>query len=298
MKKKIKGETVFQIVINVILILLVLSCILPFLLLISSSFTDEMALINNGYNFWPTKFSLDAYAYLINQAATVFRSYGVTIFVTVVGTVLSLLIGPMLAYPLSRPDFKLNNVLSFVVFFTMLFNGGLVPTYMLWTQFFHIKNTIWALIFPSLLLNAFYIMLMKNYFKTSIPMELIEAAKIDGAGEFRIYFKVVLPLSLPILATVGLFVGIGYWNDWTNGLYYITDAKLFSLQNLLNRMMQNISYLASSDSASIVGNTNMVLPSSAMRMAMAVIGVVPIMILYHFFQKYFVKGMPVGAVKG
>ncbi len=298
MKKKIKGETVFQIVINVILILLVLSCILPFLLLISSSFTDEMALINNGYNFWPTKFSLDAYAYLINQAATVFRSYGVTIFVTVVGTVLSLLIGPMLAYPLSRPDFKLNNVLSFVVFFTMLFNGGLVPTYMLWTQFFHIKNTIWALIFPSLLLNAFYIMLMKNYFKTSIPMELIEAAKIDGAGEFRIYFKVVLPLSLPILATVGLFVGIGYWNDWTNGLYYITDAKLFSLQNLLNRMMQNISYLASSDSASIVGNTNMVLPSSAMRMAMAVIGVVPIMILYPFFQKYFVKGMTVGAVKG
>lgn len=298
MKKKVKGETIFQIVINVILILLVLSCILPFLLLISSSFTDEMALINNGYNFWPTKFSLDAYVYLLNQAATVFRSYGVTIFVTVVGTVISLIIGPMLAYPLSRPDFKLKNVLSFVVFFTMLFNGGLVPTYMLWTQFFQIKNTIWALIFPSLLLNAFYIMLMKNYFKTNIPIELIEAAKIDGAGEFRTYFKVILPLSLPILATVGLFVGIGYWNDWTNGLYYITDAKLFSLQNLLNRMMQNISYLASSDSASLVGSSNMILPSSAMRMAMAVIGVVPIMVFYPFFQKYFVKGMTVGAVKG
>ncbi len=298
MKRKIKGETVFQIVINVILILLVLSCILPFLLLISSSFTDEMALINNGYNFWPTKFSLDAYAYLINQAATVFRSYGVTVFVTIVGTALSLIIGPMLAYPLSRPDFKLRNVLSFVVFFTMLFNGGLVPTYMLWTQFFQIKNTIWALIFPSLLLNAFYIMLMKNYFKTNIPMELIEAAKIDGAGEFRTYFKVILPLSLPILATVGLFVGIGYWNDWTNGLYYITDSKLFSLQNLLNRMMQSVSYLASSDSASLVGSSNTILPSSAMRMAMAVIGVVPIMVFYPFFQKYFVKGMTVGAVKG
>lgn len=298
MKKKVKGETVFQVVINVILILLVLSCILPFLLLISSSFTEETALINHGYNFWPRVFSINAYTYLLNQAATVFRSYGVTIFVTAAGTVLSLIIGPMLAYPLSRQDFKLKNVLSFVVFFTMLFNGGLVPTYMLWTQFFNIKNTIWALIFPSLLLNAFYIMLMKNYFKTNIPFELIEAAKIDGAGEFFTYFKIVLPLSLPILATVGLFVGIGYWNDWTNGLYYITDAKLFSLQNLLNRMMQNISYLASSDSASLVGSSNMILPSSGMRMAMAVIGVVPIMIFYPFFQKYFVKGMTVGAVKG
>lgn len=296
--RKIKGDTVFQIVINVILIILVLSCILPFILLIMASFTEESVLIADGYSFWPKVFSLDAYIYLANQAPTILRSYGITIFITVVGTGISLLIGPMLAYPLSRRDFKLRNVLSFVVFFTMLFNGGLVPTYMMWTQIFNIKNTIWALIFPALLLNAFYIMLMKNYFKTNIPMELIEAGKIDGAGEFYIFFKVVFPLSLPILATVGLFVGIGYWNDWMNGLYYVTDAKLFSLQNLLNRMMQNINYLASAEGASVAGAGNIIMPSSAMRMAMAVIGVLPIMVLYPFFQKYFVKGMTVGAVKG
>lgn len=296
--KKPKGASVFQVVINIILILLVLTCILPFVLLILASFTEESVLISDGYSFFPKAFSLDAYIYLANQAPVILRSYGITLLVTAVGTIISLIIGPMLAYPLSRPDFKLRNPLSFVVFFTMLFNGGLVPTYMMWTQFFHIKNTIWALIFPGLLLNAFYIMLMKNYFKTNIPMELIEAAKIDGAGEFYTFFKVVMPLSLPILATVGLFVGIGYWNDWMNGLYYVTDSHLFSLQNLLNRMMQNINYLASAEGASVVGANSVVMPSSAMRMAMAVIGVVPILILYPFFQKYFVKGMTVGAVKG
>lgn len=294
----LKGDRVFQVVINIILIILVLTCILPFVLLISASLTEESTLIREGYNFWPQKFSLNAYAYMFQQAEMIVRSYGVTLLITIVGTTISLIIGPMLAYPLSRSDFKFANPMSFVVFFTMLFNGGLVPTYMMWTQFFHIKNTIFALIFPALLLNAFYIMLMKNYFKNNIPPALIESAKIDGAGEYYTFFKIVLPLSLPILATVGLFVGIGYWNDWMNGLYYVTEPKLFSLQNLLNRMMQNINYLASSENAAIVGNTNMILPSSAMRMALAVIGVLPIMVLYPFFQKYFVKGMTVGAVKG
>lgn len=203
----------------------------------------------------------------------------------------------MLAYPLSREDFKLHNVMSFLVFFTMLFNGGLVPTYMMWTQIFHIKNTLLALIVPALLLNAFNVMLMKNYFKMNIPHSLIEAAKIDGAGEFRIFYKVVMPLSKPIMATVGLFVGINYWNDWMNGLYYVTDANLFSLQNFLNRMMQNINYLATAEGAEAVQGA-MVMPSSSMRMALAVIGVLPIMLLYPFFQKYFVKGMTIGSVKG
>ncbi len=295
--KKIKGETIFQIVINIILTVLTLCSLLPFVLLIMSSFTQESSLIAEGYRFWPKVFSLDAYRYILSRAGTIFRAYGITLLVTAVGTTLSLLLTPMLAYPLSRPDFKLCNVMSFMVFFTMLFNGGLVPTYMMWTQFFHIKNTVWSLIFPGLLINAFNVMLMKNYFKMSIPFSLIEAAKIDGAGEFYTFYKVVLPLSKPIMATVGLFVGIGYWNDWQNGLYYVTDAKLFSLQNFLNRMMQNINYLATADGAEAAKGT-VIMPSASMRMALAVIGVIPIMVLYPFFQKYFVKGMTIGSVKG
>lgn len=295
--KKIKSETTFQIVINIILIFLTLCSLLPFVLLIMSSVTQESALIADGYQFWPSVFSLDAYRYIIAKAGTIFRAYGITMFVTFVGTTIALIITPLLAYPLSRKDFRLNNVMSFLVFFTMLFNGGLVPTYMMWTQIFHIKNTIAALIFPALLLNAFNVMLMKNYFKMNIPFSLIEAAKIDGAGEFFIFYRIVLPLSKPIMATIGLFVGITYWNDWMNGLYYITDANLFSLQNFLNRMMQNINYLATAEGAEVAQGT-MVMPSSSMRMALAVIGVLPIMVLYPFFQKYFVKGMTIGSVKG
>ncbi len=295
--RKLKSETTFQIVINIILIFLTLCSLLPFVLLIMSSVTQESALIADGYQFWPRVFSLDAYRYIIARAGTIFKAYGITMLVTFVGTTISLIITPLLAYPLSRQDFKLHNVMSFMVFFTMLFNGGLVPTYMMWTQIFHIKNTLPALIIPALLLNAFNVMLMKNYFKMNIPYSLIEAAKIDGAGEFFIFYRVVMPLSKPIMATVGLFVGINYWNDWMNGLYYVTDANLFSLQNFLNRMMQNINYLATAEGAE-VAQGSMIMPSSSMRMALAVIGVLPIMVLYPFFQKYFVKGMTVGSVKG
>lgn len=279
------------------MIFLTLCSLLPFVLLIMSSVTQESALIADGYQFWPRVFSLDAYRYIIARAGTIFKAYGITMLVTLVGTTISLIITPLLAYPLSRQDFKLHNVMSFLVFFTMLFNGGLVPTYMMWTQIFHIKNTLPALIIPALLLNAFNVMLMKNYFKMNIPYSLIEAAKIDGAGEFFIFYRVVMPLSKPIMATVGLFVGINYWNDWMNGLYYVTDANLFSLQNFLNRMMQNINYLATAEGAE-VAQGSMIMPSSSMRMALAVIGVLPIMVLYPFFQKYFVKGMTVGSVKG
>lgn len=295
--RKLKSETTFQIVINIILIFLTLCSLLPFVLLIMSSVTQESALIADGYQFWPRVFSLDAYRYIIARAGTIFKAYGITMLVTFVGTTISLIITPLLAYPLSRQDFKLHNVMSFMVFFTMLFNGGLVPTYMMWTQIFHIKNTLPALIIPALLLNAFNVMLMKNYFKMNIPYSLIEAAKIDGAGEFFIFYRVVMPLSKPIMATVGLFVGINYWNDWMNGLYYVTDANLFSLQNFLNRMMQNINYLATAEGAE-VAQGSMIMPRSSMRMALAVIGVLPIMVLYPFFQKYFVKGMTVGSVKG
>jgi putative aldouronate transport system permease protein len=224
----------------------------------------------------------------------VFRSYGITFFITALGTSISLIVAPMLAYAISRRDYPRRGIISFLVFFTMIFNGGLVASYIMWTRVFFIKNTIWALIFPSLLFNGFYVMLMRSYFQMNIHPALLEAARIDGAGEFRTYFKIVLPLSLPIIATIGLMVAIGYWNDWQNGLYYITDPKLYSLQNLLNRILTNAKYLASISSSVSV---QVELPSIGIRMAMAVIGVIPIMILYPFFQRYFIKGIALGGVK-
>ena len=262
------------------------------------SITSESELIQNGYSFFPKSIDFSAYRYLKQQASQILNSYGITLFITVFGTVLSLFITPLLAYPLSRKEFKARNIVSFLVFFTMLFNGGVVPSYIMWTQIFHVKNTIWSLVFPNLLMNGFNVVLMKNYFAQNIPTELIEAAKVDGENEFGIYFKIVLPLALPVMATVGLFVGIGYWNDWTNGLYYINKPELYSLQNYLNRMMQDIQFLMSNSQIQSGGQMAAAFPSTGIRMAISVVGILPIVVLYPFFQKYFVKGITVGAVKG
>lgn len=293
----VKGvrEKRFQVLINIILIILTLMAVLPFILLLASSLTEDGTLARFGYNFWPRKFSTYAYTYLFSSnAGRIMRSYGITIVVTVIGTAISLLIGPMLAYPLSRRDYKRAKIITFLVFFTMLFNGGIVPSYIMWTQTFHVKNTIWALIFPTLLFNGFFIILYKNNFATNIHPALIEAAKIDGAGEWYIYFKVILPLSLPILATIGLMVGLGYWNDWANGLYYITDEKLYSLQQLLKSIIDNIKNIQTISQA---GAAAAKLPGTSIRMAMAVVGVIPVMILYPFFQKAFIAGISLGGVK-
>lgn len=290
-----KGEIIFQIIVNVVMIILMLAAVLPFLLLVMSSVTDEKVLLVDGYSFFPRVFSGYAYEYLfVSNAENIFRAYGITFLVTIVGTIIALLVAPMLAYPLSRGDYPRRKIMTFYVFFTMLFNGGLVPSYIMWTQIFHVKNTIFALLFPTLLMNGFYIMILRSNFKSNIHPALIEAAKIDGAGELLIYRKIVLPLSLPIMATIGLMIGIGYWNDWMNGLYYITDNHLYSLQQLLNNILSNIKALASMSSSVTVTQE---MPSTGIRMAMAVIGVVPIMVLYPFFQKYFVKGIAIGGVK-
>lgn len=290
-----KGEIIFQIICNVVLFILMLLAVLPFLLLVMSSVTDESVLLVDGYSFFPRVFSGYAYEYLfVSNAENIFRAYGITFLVTIVGTIIALIVAPMLAYPLSRSDYPRRKVMTFYVFFTMLFNGGLVPSYIMWTQIFHVKNTIFALIFPTLLMNGFYIMILRSNFKSNIHPALIEAAKIDGAGELLIYRKIVLPLSLPIMATIGLMIGIGYWNDWMNGLYYITDNHLYSLQQLLNNILSNIKALASMSSSVTITQE---MPSTGIRMAMAVVGVVPIMILYPFFQKYFVKGIAIGGVK-
>lgn len=295
---KSREYTIFQIVIFVILGIFALCALLPFLMLLASSFTDEATLAQAGYNFWPKKFSVYAYEYLFkSNGMKVWRAYGITFFITIVGTALSLLIGPMLGWVLSRRSYKRAKLLSFMVFFTMLFNGGIVPSYIMYSQFFHMKNSILALIIPSLLFNGFFIILYKNYFASNIHPALVEAAKIDGAGELYIYFKIVVPLSLPILATIGLMVGLGYWNDWTNGLYYITNTNMYSLQQLLKSIIDNISALASMANTGDAAAQAAKMPGTSIRMAIAVVGVVPIMVLYPFFQKAFIAGIALGGVK-
>ncbi|MDR1503540.1 MAG: carbohydrate ABC transporter permease [Prevotella sp.] len=288
-------ENLFQGLIHSVFIILSLAAILPFILLIASSLTEEKSLLVNGYSFLPKPWSLFAYEWIFKtNGYNVFRAYGITVFITVIGTTLSLLVAPMLAYTISRKDYAFRRIVSFFVFFTMIFNGGLVAFYITWTRLLHVKDTIFSLIFPALLFNGFQVMLMKSYFSMNIHPSLIESAKIDGAGEFKIYFNIVLPLSLPIMATVGLMVGINYWNDWMNGLYFLTDPKLFSLQNLLNRTLENVKYLAT---VSNVVTDATELPSVGVRMAMAVIGALPVMVLYPFFQKYFIKGITLGGIK-
>ena len=276
-----KGSRIYQIIINIVLLLVTLFMILPLVLLFMSSVTDENTLIVNGYSFFPAKFSLDAYRYIMTNSATVFRAYGITILVTAVGTTLSL------------PG---RNVLSFLVFFTMLFNGGLVPTYILWSSTIGIKNTIWAYILPNFLMSAFNVILVRTYFQSSIPYDLYEAAKIDGANYPTIYWRVVLPLGKPIIVTIGLFTGLTYWNDWTNGLYYITSSSMLSIQSLLNKMIQDIqalSALSTADSGSLMN-----IPQVSIRMAIAFVAILPILIIYPFLQKYFASGIMLGAVKG
>jgi putative aldouronate transport system permease protein len=282
---------------HILLGLLSLACLLPFVLLIMSSVTDPSDIVNKGYTFFPSSFSLAAYEYLLDNSEMIFRAYGITALTTVLGTSASLMITSMLAYPLSRRDLPGGMVIAFIVFFTLLFNGGLVPTYMVYTQMFDIKNTLFAQLVPWLLMNGFNVLLMRAFFMNSIPTPVIESASIDGAGEFKIYSTIVLPLSLPIMATVGLFQGLAYWNDWNNGLVFVTDANLFNLQNVLNKIMSDIEFL-SSNSGMGSGGAAAALPSETFRMAIAVIGIVPILIAYPFFQKYFVKGLTIGAVKG
>ncbi len=282
------------------MIILSLLAIVPFALLVISSFTDNSTLIANGYSFLPEKWSTYAYEYIFKTGNSIVHAYGVSISLTAAGTAISLSITTLLAYALSKTDLPGRRIMLFMVVFTMLFNGGLVPTYIVYTNVLNVKNTFWSLLIPGLLMNGFNVMLMKSYFCSSLPGEILDAAYIDGAGEFQTFASIAVPLSKPIIATIGLFNGIAYWNDWMNGYIYLTKrTDLYSVQNLLNRMMQNIQYL-SQNSAHIqdasVGLAS--IPSVSVRMAMATVGVLPILVIYPFVQGNFVKGITLGGVKG
>ena len=283
---------------NIVMVLLSFLALAPFVLLIIASLTDENTAMTYGYSYFPQKWSLSAYQYIATQSARLGRAYMMTIIVTAVGTGVGVMITALLGYMLSNKDLPGRKWLNLYVVFTMLFNGGLVPTYIMYVKTFAIKNTIFGLIVPNLLCSAFLVMLVRNYFENSIPRDLYEAARIDGASEFQTFFRAALPLSTPILATIGLMMGLAYWNDWQNGLYYLSDqsAHLKTIQNILNDINTNIAYLASNSSASGVNVAS--LPTQTARMAIAVVGILPILVIYPFFQKYFAKGITMGAVKG
>ena len=297
MRKSFQNR-LFSIFVNAWLFGAALICIAPFVLLVVASFTDNNTIAQNGYSFWPKQWSLDAYAYLWQRSDTILSAYGVTVLITALGTTINVILTMLVAYPLSRSDLVGRKALSFIVFFTMLFNGGLVPTYLLYTNYLGVKNTIWGLIMPNLMLSAYYVIIMRTFFSTSIPSALIEAAKIDGASEFKIFRKIIIPMGRPIIATVALFVGIAYWNDWFNGMVYITDESLYSIQNLLTRLLNDIQYIQSATNSADQAAVLSQMPAITVRMAIAFVGILPIVVIYPFVQKNFVKNIAIGSVKG
>ena len=297
---KTTGDKRLNLIGYIVMIILTFNALIPIILMVISSLTDNASLMLNGYSFVPDKWSTYAYRWIFAfSGGMVMRAYGISFLVTIIGTLANVLITIGLAYGLSKRDLPGKSFFTFYVVFTMLFNGGLVPTYINYTNVFHIKDTIWALLVPSLLCNAFNVLLTKSYFVSGIPNEIIEAAYIDGANELQTLHSVVIPLAKPIIATISMFAGIAYWNDWNNGyIYLVKRTEFFSIQNLLNRLMQNINALT--QNANQVNNVTTALadvPSVTVRMAIATLGILPIIIVYPFIEKSFVKGITLGGVK-
>ena len=286
---------------NIILnILMIIACILalfPIYVIVISSVTSEASLTQNGYRLWPEEFSGLAYTYLFSKGSIVLTAYKNTLISTLVGTILSVLMVGFYAYPLSRDGFKFKGFFTFYAFFTMLFGGGLVSYYMVMRQILQIQNTLWALFLPSSF-SPFWVIVMRTFYKTNVPNEVIESARIDGASEWRTLFSIVMPLATPGLATVALFSAIGIWNNFFNCLLLVDEAAYYSLQYTIYTTLNSIRFLLE-NADKMAGLVNVSeLPSQTFRMAMAVVTVGPIILAYPFFQRYFVRGLTIGAVKG
>ncbi len=287
----------WNVIFNLIAGLFAIACVFPFIFVVIISFTDESVLASEGYRIIPSKWSLEAYRYIFESGDTLLRAYGVTIAVTLIGTAVSLVMIALYAYAISRKNFRYRRFFSIFAILTMLFNGGMIPTYMVVAQLLGLKNSIWALILP-LAMNAFYIMILRTFYSTSVPDALVESGKIDGAGEFRIFLKIIVPLSLPGLATIGLFSTLGYWNDWFNALLYIDKPSLVPLQSMLMRIESSMQFIQQNSANSNISMAALSsLPQDTARMAMVVLATLPIIFAYPFFQRYFVQGLTVGAVK-
>ena len=283
---------------NLIFVLLSLLCIIPVIFVFMISISSEKSLAEVGYKFIPKIFSLSAYEFLWNEKSTIVRALGVSVAVTGIGTLLGLMLTTTMGYVLSRPNYKLKGFFTWVVFIPMIFNGGMVANYVVVANILKLSNTVWSLVLP-LAVSSFNIIICKTFFRTTIPDSLIESAKIDGGTQLKIFTKIVLPISKPVIATIGLFLTFGYWNDWFQSSLYINKTNLVSLQALLNNMMRNIQYIANNPQAGLsLQQYRNSMPTESVRMAIAIVIVIPIACAYPFFQKYFISGLTIGAVKG
>ena len=287
------------VIINLLFCLGSLMFILPFVLIIAASFTDEQALLAQGYKLIPAEFSTEAYKYVFRNPQQLIDSYKITIIYSIAATFLGVVVMSMLAYPLSKPNYKYKKILTFFIFFTMLFSGGLIPTYIWLTRYLHMGDTVWVYILPNLV-NAFHVIVIRTFFQ-GLPQSLTEAAKIDGASELKTFFTIVIPLSKPVIATISLLTLLARWNDWNTVLIYINSPNLYSLQYLLQKILREVEFVKNMAENTPIAGIDMdasTLPSETIRFAMCMVAAGPMLVVFPFFQKYFAKGLTVGAVKG
>lgn len=287
-----------NVALNILFGTLAATCILPFILVVIVSLTSEQSLQANGYQIWPDEWSLEAYKYIFSSGSQIIRAYGITIVVTVTGTLLGLSIMTMYAYALSRKNFAYRKFFTKLIFIPMLFSGGMVASYLVMVNFLQLKNNILALILP-LCVSSFNIIVLRTFFKTSIPDSIVESAKIDGASEWKLFLRIILPISLPGIATIGLFLTLAYWNDWFNAMLYIDSSNLIPVQYMLVKLETSMEFLANNASSLGANAIDVVsnMPKETAKMAIVVITTLPIIFAYPFFQRYFVSGLTIGAVK-
>ncbi len=294
-KRTNKGYRRFNAAATTLVFLYTLLCLTPFLLLLIGSFTDNSTVIREGYAIWPRKWSISAYKYIFDNPKTILNAYKVTVFVTAMTTLGSLLLTAMTGYALSRSDFRSRNTFCFIFYFTQLFGGGMIPWYIVVTELLGLRDSLWALIIPSLL-GSYNILLMRNFIKQCVPGELVESARIDGAGDFRILFKIVLRLSTPALATIGLFIALGKWNDWYTSMMFIKTEEKHTLQYCLYRLVNKATAVKNMEQSGV--GVAFEVPEETVKLAMAMVATGPVILVYPFVQRYFVKGLTVGAIKG
>ncbi len=283
---------------NILFIIMAAICIVPVIFVFMISISSEASIAEFGYRFWPDSFSADAYLFMWNERAQIFRALFISVSVTVAGTVLGLILTTTMGYVLSRPGYKLKKFFTWVIFIPMIFNGGMVANYVVVANLLGWRNTFLVLTVP-LAVSSFNIVITRTFFRTTIPDSIIESAEIDGASQLQTFIKIVMPISKPVLATIGLFLAFGYWNDWFQASLYISNENLVGLQAMLNNIMKSIEYFASHPELGVsLTQYKQSMPSETVRMAIAILIVVPIACVYPFFQRYFISGLTVGAVKG
>ncbi len=305
-KKVLEGLAKFNrvskpmnILFSVVFIFAALCCVIPLIFVVIISFTHKDSIARNGYTFFPDQWSLQAYSTLWDSRESIVRAFGISVLITVVGTVLGLFLNASMGYVLSRSSFKFKGLYTIIVFIPMIFNGGMVSSFLIMTQLLHLRDNLLALILP-LAVSSFNIIIMRTFFTTTVPDSLVESGKIDGASQLRIFFQIVLPISLPAMATIGLFLSFAYWNDWWQALMYLNNQDLYPLQYVLISIERSIDFVTKN--AAYMGMSaveiSAKIPQDGVKMALVVIAVLPIACSYPFFQRYFVSGLTIGAVKG